>query len=188
MRRLLIALPSLALLAGCGLLTVEVEIPSVSITLAQRAFTGTAAGAPLVKEIAFDVAANVPFTDDPDVTFELRLTRMQVVIATGSAMGSFGDIGSVTLTILPPPGQPSLEEAVVAAYQKAPPPADQNPTSIEVAGMSNLDLAPYITGGSLTMKLTAVSLTGSAIPDWTADVGGEFYLKATVPYGKMLKK
>jgi hypothetical protein len=186
MRRLLIALPSLALLAGCGLLTAELEIPSVTITLAQQAFPGTAANTPLVKEVAFDVAANVPFTDDPDVTFELRLTRMQVVIATG--LGNFGDFKSVTLSVLPPPGQTMPEETIVAAYQKAPLPADQNPSSIEVAGMSNLDLAPYITSGTMTMKLTAVSLSGSAIPAWTADVGGEFYLKATVPYGRMLKK
>lgn len=188
MRRLLVTLPALALLAGCGLFTAEVEIPSVTITLARRAFTGTPAGAPLVKEIAFDVAANVPFTDDPDVTFELRLTRMQVVIATGSGMGDFGDIGAVSLSVLPPPGQTMPEETVVAAYTKDLAAPDQNPTSIEVAGMSNLDLAPYITSGTMTMKLTAVSLSGSAIPDWTADVGGEFYLKATVPYGRMLEK
>jgi hypothetical protein len=188
MRRLLTALPALALLAGCGLLQAEVELPSVTVTLKQQAFTGTAAGAPLVKAIDFDVGANVPLVNEKDVTYELRLMGMQVLIATGSAMGDFGDIGSVTLSILPPPGQAGLEEAVIAEYRKAPPPADQNPTSIAVAGMSNLDLAPYVSGGLLGMRLTAVSLTGAAIPDWTADVSGEFYLKATIAYGDLLGK
>jgi hypothetical protein len=188
MRRPLIALPALALLAGCGLLTAEVEIPSITITLKQQAFPGTPAGAPLVKEISFDVGANVPFTDDPDVSYELRLTQMTVAISTGSVMGDFGDIESVTLSVLPPTGQTLPEETIVASYVKAPPPADQSPATIAVAGMASLDLAPYIASGNMTMKLQAVSLTGSAIPDWTADVSGVFYLKARANYGNLLTK
>jgi hypothetical protein len=188
MRRRHFALPLLALLAGCGLLYAEVEIPSVTVTLPQQDFTGTPAGAPLVKEVSFDVGANLPFTDQPDVSYELRLTRLLVTIVSGSAMGDFGDIASVTLTVLPPPGQTLPEEATIAAYAKAPPPADQFPTSISVAGYSNLDLAPYVAGNTMTMKLTAVSLTGAAIPAWKADVGGEFYLKARVEYGDQLAK
>jgi hypothetical protein len=183
-----VALPLLALLAGCGLLFAEVEIPSVTVTLPRQDFTGTPAGAPLVKEVSFDVGANLPFTDQPDVSYELRLTRMLVTIVSGSVMGDFGDIASVTLSVLPPPGQTLPEESLIASYAKAPPPADQFPTTISVAGHSNLDLAPYVSGNTMTLKLTATSLTGAAIPDWRADVGGEFYLKARVEYGDRLAR
>jgi hypothetical protein len=188
MRRLLIVFPALALLAGCGLLYADLEIPSTTITLKSQVFAGTPAGAPLVKQIAFDIGTQLPVTTGKDITYELRLTRMMVAISTGSVMGNFGDIGTVTLSVLPPPGQTLPEEAIIATYSKAPPPADQNPSSIAVAGMSNLDLAPYITSGNMTLKLTAVSLTGSAIPDWTADVGGEFYLQVHAAYGNLLTK
>jgi hypothetical protein len=188
MRRLLIALPALALLAGCGLLYAELELPSTTITLKSQSFPGTGVGVPLVKDVDFDVGTQLPITTEKDVTFELRLTEMMVKISTGSAMGDFGDIESVTLSVLPPPGQTLPEESIVAAYTRAPPPADQNPTSIAVAGMSNLDLAPYLAAGMMTLRLKAVSLTGSAIPGWTADVGGEFYLKVHVDYGNLLTK
>ncbi len=188
MRRLLPALPALALLAGCGLLYAEVELPSTTITLKRQNFTGTVAGAPLVKEIAFDIGTQLPVTTGKDITFELRLTQMLVNIATGSLMGDFGDIQSVTLSVLPPAGQTLPEEAIIASYTKAPPPADQYPTTISVAGMSNLDLAPYIASGVMTLKLKAVSESGLAIPDWTADVGGEFYLKVHADYGNLLTK
>jgi hypothetical protein len=186
MRRPLIALPAIALLAGCGLLYADLEIPSATITLVQQTFPGAPAGAPLVKEIPFDIGTQLPVTTGKDVTYELRLTQAQVAIATGSVMGDFGDIQSVTLSVLPPPGQTVPAETVVATYTKAPPPADQQPTTISVAGNSNLDLAPYVASGTLSLRLTATSLSGAAIPDWTADVGGVFSLKVHAAYGKQL--
>jgi hypothetical protein len=189
MRRLLIALPALALLAGCGLLYAELEIPSTTITLKQQAFPATLPGVPLVKDLTFDVGSQLPYIDDKDVTYELRLTQMQVKLDTGSAMGDFGGIKSVTLSVLPPPGQTLPETTIIASYSKAPPPADQNPTSIAVSGMSNLDLAPYIASGSMTLRLQALPETlGAPIPAWTADVGGEFYLMVHADYGKLLTK
>jgi hypothetical protein len=185
MRRLLTALPALALLSGCGLLYAELEIPSTTVILERQSFPATPVGSPLVKDIPFDIGQSLTILTEPDVSFELRLTRMLVVIASGSVMGDFGDIQSVTLSVLPPAGQTLPEEAILASYTKAPPPANQNPTSIAVAGMSNLDLGPYITGGAMTLRLKAESVTGS-IPAWTADVGGEFYLKVRVDYGNMV--
>lgn len=187
MRRLLIALPALALLAGCGMLYAELEVPSTTITLKSQNFDATASG-PLVKQIAFDIGTQLPVTTGKDITYELRLTQLLVDITTGSAMGNFGDIGSVTLSILPPAGQTLPEKAVIASYTKAPPPADQNPKSIAVSGMTNLDLAPYIAAGVMTLELKAVSISGGAIPAWTADVTGEFYLKVNAAYGNLLTK
>jgi hypothetical protein len=188
MRRLLIALPALALLAGCGLLYAELEMPSTTITLKSQAFPGTGVGVPLVKDVKFDVGTQLPITTKKDITFELRLIEMMVKISTSSPMGDFGDIGSVTLSVLPPPGQTLPEESIIAAYTKDLAAAEQNPTSIAVAAMSNLDLSPYLAAGNMMLRLKAVSITGSAIPDWTADVGGEFYLKVHVDYGNLLTK
>lgn len=189
MRRLLIALPALALLAGCGLLFAEIEIPSTTITLAQQSFPATLPGVPLTKSITFPVGSTLPFIDDPDVSFELRLTQMLVKIDAGSALADFGTIKLVTLSVLPPPGQTLPEKAVIASYVKAPPPADQHPSSIAVAGMSNLDLAPYIAAGDLTLELYAEPETvGAPIPAWTADVGAELYLRVRANYGNMATK
>jgi hypothetical protein len=186
MRRPLIALPALALLAGCGLLSADLEIPSATITLVQQSFPGVPAGAPLVKDIPFDIGTQLPVTTGTDVTYELRLTQVLVALANGSAMGDFGDIQSVTLSVLPPSGQTVPAEAVIATYAKAPPPADQLPKTISVAGNSSIDLAPYVASGTLSLRLTASSISGLAIPDWTADVGGVFSLKVHAAYGKQL--
>jgi hypothetical protein len=189
MRRLLIAVPALALLAGCGLLYAEVEIPSTTITLKQQVFDATTPGAPLVKDITFDVGSQLPLINDKNVTFELRLTQMLVAMTTSSPLIDFGGIESVTLSVLPPAGQTLPEETILASYAKAPPPADQNPKSISVSGMANLDLSPYIASGSMTLRLKALPVTlGAAIPAWTADVGAEFYLKVRADYGNLLTK
>ncbi len=184
MRKLQITLPALLALAlaGCGMLFAEVEIPSASITLKSQTFPPTLAGAQLVKTVTFPIGSNLSIITEKGVTFELRLLQMAVVLTTTSPMGDFGDIESVTISVLPPPGQTLPEETIVASYSKAPPPANQNPTSITVAAMSNLDLAPYLLAGDLTLKFTAVSATLGFIPEWKADVAADFYLKVHLDY------
>lgn len=186
MRRLLTALSSLALLSGCGLLYAEMEIPSTTVVLRQQAFPGSAVGVPLVKDVTYHLGDQLTVLKEKDASYQLRLTRMEVALATTSAMGDFGDIASVTISVLPPPGQTQPAATVIASYLKAPPPADQNPTSITVAAMSNVDLAPYIVSGDLTLRFQAESITLGAIPPWTADVGAEFYLLVRVDYGKQM--
>jgi hypothetical protein len=187
MRRRHFALPLLSFLAGCGLLFAEVEIPTTTLTLKEQTFPGTVTGAPLVEIVTFPIGRDVSLITEPGVTFELRLLELSVLLATASPMGDFGDIESVTVSVLPPAGQTLPEEAIVATYVKAPPPAPQDPTSISVAAMSNLELSPYILDGDLTLKFVAVSLSGGAIPDWKADVGASFYLKVHLDYLEAMK-
>jgi hypothetical protein len=184
MRQLLIALSALLAASGCGLLSAEFEIPSVSVTLKSQDFPAVPAGAPLVKEVTFPIGKDLTGITDKGVTFELRLTQMAVALATTSPMGDFGDIETVTVSVLPPVGQTTPVEAVIASYQRSP--ADPHPTSIAVAGMSNLDLAPYILAGDLRLRFVAISSAGGAIPAWKADVGGVFYLKVHADYAKSL--
>jgi hypothetical protein len=186
MRRLLIALPALALLSGCGILFAEVEIPSTTITLEGQRFPGTVTPGPLTKDVNFDLGGKLTIITEKGVSFDLRLLRMEIALTATSPMGDFGDIESVTLAVLPPPGQTLPEATVIASYTRSP--TDPNPRSISVAAMSNVNLAPYLVAGAMTLRITAVSRTGGIIPDWTADVGAEFYLKLHVDYFELATK
>ena len=62
------------------------------------------------------------------------------------------------------------------------------PAPVGVRGCSRCMTSVERVETAARMYEDAATCVRSAIPDWTADVGGEFYLKATVPYGRMLKK
>ena len=102
MRRLLIALPALLTLAGCGLFSAELEIANASVKLKSQDFTGTGVGVPLVKVVTFPIGSDLSIINEKGVTFELRLTRMSVDLIATPTMGDFGDIQSVTVSVLPP--------------------------------------------------------------------------------------
>jgi hypothetical protein len=185
MRRLLIALPALALLSSCGLFSAEVEVPNVTMTLMGFSFPAAPTGS-LSYGIDFNLGDKIGVLTDKNVTYELRLLGMSVDLAATPSMGDFGDIQSVTLSVLPPTGQSLPEPAVLASYTRSA--ADPHPTSISVSGMSNLDLQPYLSSGHLRLQFQAVSVSGGIIPAWTGDVGAEFYLKVHADYGNLAKK
>jgi hypothetical protein len=185
MRNLHFAFPALALLAGCGVLTAEIEIPSVVMTSTGYPFPEVPAGGTLRKDIPFDLGDKISLITEKNVSFDLRLLAMDVTLVANPAMGDFSDIQSVTLSVLAPAGSP-LEPALLAAYTKPAPPGDQHPTSIPAAGRYNLDLSPYLTAGVITLRLEATSISGGLIPAWTGDVSVEFYLKVRADYGAML--
>jgi hypothetical protein len=185
MRRLLFALPALALLSSCGLFTAEVEVPSVTMTLVGFAFPSSPSGS-LVQDFNFDLGGKIGAINDPNYGFELRLLGMSVDLQANPSMGDFGDIQSVSLSVLPPAGQTLPEATVLASYTRAP--SNPHPTRITVSGMSNLDLRPYLSAGSLRLRFQAVSASGGIIPAWTGDVGAEFYLKVHADYGNLVKK
>ncbi len=187
MRKLLIALPALALLSSCGLFFAEVEIPNITMTLANTAFDPILIpGGTMAKEIDFDLGNDITLITEKGVTFELRLLAMSLVLTATSGLGDFGDIESITVTVLTPTGQTLPEEALLATYVKAPPPADQNPTSIAVVASSNVDLSPYLLAGALKLRFQATSSATGVIPAWTGDVGSEFYLRLRSEYLKLL--
>jgi hypothetical protein len=187
MRRLLTALPALALLAGCGLLYAEVEVPSITMTLPDQVFPATTVpGAALVKELDYDLGDKLSVLTDQGVTVELRLLSMRVDLVAAPSMGDFGDLESVTLSVLPPPTQTLPEAAVIAAYARSP--SNPHPTTISVVGLSSLDLFPYLDAGAIRLRFEAVSSTLGIIPDWTGDLSVEFYLVVNVDLGKQLSK
>jgi hypothetical protein len=182
MRRLLIALPVLSLLAGCGLFFAEAEIPATTIHLGNQYFTG---GNPLLKTISIPIGDSLPLTSEPDLTLDLRLTAATVTLLPGSPMPDFGDIKDVTITVVPAAGS-TLSPAVLARYTQSP--SNPAPTSITVAGLNDTNLAPYLSAGTLDLQVKADSVSGGGIPDWLANFDTVVYLKARADYGDMIGK
>jgi hypothetical protein len=186
MRKLLIALPALALLSSCGMFFAEVEIPNITMTLANTDFPAIPVTGVMTKEIDFDLGKDISLITEKGVTFELRLTAMSLVLTATSSLADFGDVERVTVTVLTPAGQTLPEDAVLASYVKPPPPANQHPKSIAVVASSNVDLSPYLLAGSLKLRFQATSSAAGVIPAWSGDVGSEFYLKLHAEYLKAL--
>jgi hypothetical protein len=184
MRKLLIALPALALLSSCGLFFAEVEIPHISMTLAGNAFPEIPVGGSMTKVIDFDLGKDISLITEKGVTFELRLLAMTLKPTSGLA--DFGDIQTITVTVMPIPPQTMPEQVQLAAYVKPPPPADQHPPDISVVASSNVDLSPYLLSGTIRLSFQATSSAVGIIPAWTGDVGSEFYLKLHAEYLKAL--
>jgi hypothetical protein len=185
MRRILFALPALALLPACGgLLFAELEVPTICVTLVRQDFEGTPPGTPLVRDISYDLAQQIPAISEPSVDSDLRLTEMEIALTGTSGIADFGGIQQVRVVVLPPPGS-TLPPREVVAYTKAPPPADQNPPAVSASGRSNIDLGPYIDSGQLRLQTTA----SGTLPEtpWNADVTGCFYLKVKLDYGSLLR-
>jgi hypothetical protein len=183
MRRLLAACSALLLLVSCGgTFFAEIEIPEVKVTLVDQPFDGvTTPGVDLVKDITYDLGKDISVLNDPDVTYDLRLTSLELALTGTSGLADFSGIDEVTVQVLPPAGS-SLLPVTVVSYVK--PTSGPPPTIIRAGGRANIDLAPYIQAGSLTLRATAKgSLPGTA---WNANVTGGFYLKLRYDYGKKL--
>lgn len=176
---------SLALtLAGCGgpVLFAELEMPSVAVTLPQYSFPGAPAGVTVREDIVVDVGANVPLVNEPNVEFDLRLSRMTLVLDTSGPMSNFDDIESVTITALAPAGS-GLVDLVLLAYTN--PHTATNVTRITATSETDADLKPYLSAGQLNIK---AEYTGGGLPlsTWTADLTAEFWMKVKLDYGAYL--
>jgi hypothetical protein len=180
-------LAALALaLCGCDrLFFAELEAPSVCLTLPQVAFPGTAADPALVRDVSYDLAANLPVVGDSSVEYELRLSRMDTTLravdpATDPGY-TFAAIQSVRILAHDPSG--ALADVPLVAYQEDPahPPTDV----ISASGPMNVDLAPYVRAGTLALR--AEYSGGLPRGSFTADVRGCFELRVKLDYGKLLK-
>ena len=193
-RTLLTTSLALALaLAGCGgpVLFAELEMPSVEVTLPQYQFPGAAGSATVSKDISFDVGANVPVVNERNVTLDLKLTRLGIVLRTTNPLdvNGFDGVKSVTISALDPvTSQPAL---VLARYDR--PPGASGITQISVQSATDADLMPYLSAGVITVRAEYTSdeppiASLGALPyyDWTADVTAEFWMKVTLDYGAYL--
>jgi hypothetical protein len=194
MRTRHVALAAALLLTACGgpLLSAELEIPEVGITLPSQVFpsvatafpvnncgTGTVAGTSCVQtDLVYDLGSKVGLLDQPNTRSEVRLTNLAVTLAATSALSDLGGVRSTVAEVVAPG---ATEGVVVASYTRAP--GAPSPT-IAVSGNADLDLVPYIQNGKVTIH---VKMTYDApTPAFRADVTAVFYVKETLDYGKTI--
>jgi hypothetical protein len=183
--RILSTAALLAALAGCGpVLFAELEMPSVLVTLPQQLFPGVTPPAATTNTFTFDVGANVPIVNEPNVTLDLTLTRMTLVLDTANPLNpaNFDNIDNVTISALAPAGS-GLSNLVLIEYVK--PATASDIKRIEVSSATESDLVPYLQAGRIDVEAT---YTGSGLPtaDWTADVSADFRIKVKLDYGAYL--
>lgn len=185
MRARILSTASLLLaLAGCGgpVLFAELEMPSVLVTLPQQTFLGTTLTTQ-TSTFNFDVGANVPIVNEPNVTVDLKLTRMTLVLDTANPANpaNFDNVDSVTISALAPAGS-GLPRLDLIRWERL---GATGLTRIEAASATGADLTHYLTAGRIDVE---ASYTGSGLPtaDWTADVSADFRIKVTLDYGAYL--
>ncbi len=190
------AVAAVALLSGCGgpLLYAELEVPSLRATLPSQEFPASDTTNPadwcstvqtnppcIQLTTDYDLGGMVPILNEPNVTYDLRLTDVAITLSASSAGTDLSGIQHVQISALTDPNDPS-STVVVAAYTR---PAGGNPAStIAVTGNSNLDLGPYLRGGVLRVHAELVLDHGT--PAFTADVTSGFSLLVKLDYGSLL--
>ncbi len=186
-----------AALSGCGgpLLYAELEVPSLKATLPSQEFpasdTGNSAdwcdpnqqsNPPCIQLTTdYDLGGMVPILNEPNVTYDLRLTDVAITLTTASVGTDLSGIQRVSISALADPNDPS-STVVIAAYVR--PPSGNPPTTLSVTGNSNLDLGPYLRGGVL--RVHAELVLDSGTPAFTADVTSGFSLLVKLDYGSLL--
>jgi hypothetical protein len=193
-RTLLTTSLALALaLAGCGgpVLFADLKMPSVEVTLPQYPFPGSKGETTVFKDISFDVGANVPVVNEPNVDLELRLTHLAILLRSTDPrdVNGFDGVKSVRISALDPAtGTPAL---LLASYDR--PDGATAITQIAVASATSADLRPFLSAGVITVRAEytsdsppIVSLGALPFYDWTADVTAEFAIDVKVDYGAYL--
>lgn len=194
------ALAALLLLSACGkpLLYAEVEIPKATITVPQQAFPfvdlplpgvppvdgctpdpdRNPANACLQQTIEYDLGSDFRDLVKDAERFDLRLTRLGIVLAPTAGFPDFGSVVRVrVLAEWRDASRPPLE---LASYTRDP--AVPHPASIDVGARSTVNIGDYVQGGFI--RINAEMEFDQSIPGFTADVSGEFYLKVLVDWGK----
>ncbi len=182
-------------LPGCGgpLLFAELQVPSVRATLPSQYFPASdttdpaytcppVQGVPCIQTtLDYDLGGMVPILNDPSVTYDLRLTEAAITLTTIAPGSDLSGIQQASVSVYTVAGDPG-SAVVIASYVR--PAGPVSPTTISVAGNSNLDLAPYLNGGKLTVhvELAVDKLT----PEFWADVSTGLSLEVKLDWGSLL--
>lgn len=192
-----LALAALLLATACGkpLLYAEVEIPSAVITVPQQLFPSTVSPLPtdlctpdpafptqpgntcLQKAIEYDLGEDFSDLIADAQEFELRLTELGIALVATDPLADFGNVYRVRLLAEgQDPGVPPVE---LARYQRDPlAPAAR---AITVRTRSSVNLGSYVEAGFI--RIRAELEFDRDIPEFTADVTGDFYLRVTIDWG-----
>lgn len=174
-------LPTAALLAlaACGpVLFAELKLSSVEVTLPRYQFP---AGQNTSTTITYDLGASVPVISKPNVDYDLRLTRMTLVLTSGP-FSNFDSFDSVRISALPPAGS-TLPPLVLVDYRN--PHTTTGMTTVTATSSTDADLKPYLAAGKIAVlaEYTGTQLIPTV---WYADVTAEFLVRIRVDYGAYL--
>jgi hypothetical protein len=192
-----LALAALLLATACGkpLLYAEVEIPSAVVTVPQQVFPSTISPNPtdlcapdpafptqpgntcLQRAIEYDLGQDFRDLIEDAESFDLRLTELGIALAATDPLADFGHVYRVRLLA---EGQDATVPAVeLARYLRDPlAPATR---SITVGTRSSVNLGSYVQAGFI--RIRAELEFDQDIPEFTADVTGDFYLRVTIDWG-----
>ncbi len=187
------------LLSGCGLLTAEIDVERVGVIVPNNQFKAPASStssdwcdpnapptpaepACMAAALDYDLGSYVPALTDNSVTYDLRLTDVDITLSAGELMTDLAAIesavvrvgyvyDSATSTVVDP-------GTVVASYYKEP---GSNPTTIAVSGKSEVDLGPYLDAGKLPVRVEVV--LDYLTPAFKADIQAGFSLMMKVDWG-----
>ncbi len=194
-KALVASLALAALLPGCDgpLLFAELTVPTVTATMPQQAFPASdtadqtywcsaqQSNPPCIQTtIDYDLGGMVPILNDPSVTYDLRLKQVAVTLSAMQT-GNLGGVKLASVSVLTDPGDPA-SAVVVASYVR--PAGAAAPTTIAVAGNSNLDLGPFLRGGVL--RVHAELVIDQPTPAFLADVASTLSLEAKLDWGSLL--
>jgi hypothetical protein len=185
-----LAAAALVLAACDGLLTAELQIPVIRVTLPGQSFPASdttipenwcdpaAAGDPpcIATTLDYDLGGQVPVLDEQGVTYDLRLTDVALTLSATEVGKDLSGVRSLTIRVLADPAS-ATTGFLVASYTRPPGAA---PTSIAVTGNANVDLGPYLDRGRLPVRIELV--LDQLTPEFLADVQAGFSLEVALDY------
>jgi hypothetical protein len=184
------------LLAACdGLLSSELQIPAIRVTLPSQPFPASDTSIPenwcdpadlsdppcIARTLDYDLGGRVPVLDEEGVTYDLRLTDVALTLSASEVGKDLSGVRSLTIRVLADPAS-ATSGFVLASYAR--PTGWAAPTSIAVTGNANVDLGPYLDAGRLPVRVELVLDHGT--PAFDADVEAGFSLEVALDYGAYL--
>jgi hypothetical protein len=190
------------LLAACDdLLSADLQIPSIEVTLPGQEFPESDTGAPeyrcdpsapqsfppcLALNLDYDLGGQVPVLDERGVTYDLRLTDVALTLSATQTVSGDKDLSGVaqaTIRVLDDPALPG-PGAVLATYVR--PPITGPVSAFTVSGNANLGLGPYLEAGRLPIRVELLIDSVTPTPAFTADVRAGFSLEVSLDYDALL--
>lgn len=188
-----LALAALLLATGCGrpLLYAEVEIPSAAVTVPQQVFPEinatdvcTAPGADpsslcSQRVIEYDLGQDFRDLIADAHTVDLRLTQLGIALSATDPLQDFSNVQRVR--ILAEGADPSTPTVELARYERDP--AATSTRDISVRTRASVNLGGYVRAGFIAIR-AELEVDPGGLPEFTADVTGDFYLKVTIDWGQ----
>ena len=198
--RTALAAAALLLVACDDLLSADLQIPAISVTLPRQDFPesdttdtryycdpAAPQSAPpcLALTLDYDLGGQVPVLDEQGVTYDLRLTDVALTLSATQTVTGDKDLSGVKLATIRVLDDPALPDqgAVLATYVR--PPLSGPVSAFAVSGNANLDLGPYLDAGRLPVRVELVIDSAGPTPAFTADVRAGFSLEVELDYGAL---